>query len=356
MKKYFLTIIAIFKNESTILAEWLEHYLLEGVDHFYLIDNDSNDQYTSQVDPYLKDQSVEIVKDPRPHLQVEHYNNYFLAKAKAEAEWVMVVDFDEFIYSRGSFATVADYLRSLAPTVAQVYVPWKLFGSAGLLDQPKNCLESFTKRTLYNHKKTNGMIDNDHMLTKTLVRTKYLEKITIHYSIVAKTAGVTEITSDGKLVNEPPSPSKLIDENILQHSALHCNHYPLQSYKWFQQIKMTRGSASSVRNDTVRTVEYFNSFESHSCQINDLELANKRNRIKIYYGCDDYLDVTRICLKNFGGAPRPPSPLVIDNSIVLNHYFGDPQPGKEKYLVVRQGAKLTIYPETNHGTITIDRS
>ena len=46
MKKYFLSVLSIFKNESHILEEWLNHYINEGVDHFYLLNNNSDDNYT----------------------------------------------------------------------------------------------------------------------------------------------------------------------------------------------------------------------------------------------------------------------------------------------------------------------
>ena len=42
-QEYYLSIVAIFKNESWILKEWIEHYLNQGVDHFFLIDNGSTD-------------------------------------------------------------------------------------------------------------------------------------------------------------------------------------------------------------------------------------------------------------------------------------------------------------------------
>ena len=38
-KKYFLAICAIFKNEGKFLKEWLNYYLLAGVEHFYLYNN-----------------------------------------------------------------------------------------------------------------------------------------------------------------------------------------------------------------------------------------------------------------------------------------------------------------------------
>lgn len=42
---YFLTCLAIFKNEAMNLKEWLDHHLWQGVEHFYLINNGSEDDY-----------------------------------------------------------------------------------------------------------------------------------------------------------------------------------------------------------------------------------------------------------------------------------------------------------------------
>ena len=38
---YKLSICAIIKNENVYLEEWLNYYLLIGVEHFYLYDNES---------------------------------------------------------------------------------------------------------------------------------------------------------------------------------------------------------------------------------------------------------------------------------------------------------------------------
>ena len=42
---YYLSILAIFKNEAMNLKEWIEHYILNGVEHFYLINNGSTDNF-----------------------------------------------------------------------------------------------------------------------------------------------------------------------------------------------------------------------------------------------------------------------------------------------------------------------
>jgi len=38
-----LGIGAVFKNESHIMIEWIEHYLSHGVDTIYLINDESTD-------------------------------------------------------------------------------------------------------------------------------------------------------------------------------------------------------------------------------------------------------------------------------------------------------------------------
>jgi hypothetical protein len=343
---YFLTIVAIFKNESHIIREWIEHYLQEGVDHFYLIDNDSTDKYQEMVAPYISEGLVEISRDARVHMQEEHYNNYYLDKVKQNSTWVMVVDLDEFIYSRKPFATISSYLKSLNNGISQVYVPWKVYGSSGQLEQPSSCLETFTKRTIYNHTKTNCMSDNDKILCKYLVNTHFLTRLSIH---VATVSGGQEITSDGKSINTVNKTFQFVSEDSLRLSVLHCNHYPIQSFDWFRRIKMTRGSANHARNDKVRTTDYFNSFDSHANQKLDDELAQKRLVLRGYYGAEIYKDVTRHLYKHFMSGQQ----LVIGADVVLNHFFGDPKPGMEKYLTIRYKGRLYVYPENNHGEILI---
>jgi len=345
-----LSVIAIFKNESNILREWLEHYLMEGVDHFFLIDNDSNDNYQQILEPYVRDKLIDLQCDKRTHMQIAHYNWYYLDKLKKESEWVIVVDLDEFMYSRDKYKTIASFLKSLPNDVSQIYVPWKIYGSSGYFDSPSGCVDHFIMRTQYNHVKTNGMLNNDKMLTKTIIRTRYLSKMGIHCSILNELSG-REITSDMNPITGNEKHFQCINENVLSKSQLHCNHYPIQSYEWYRNVKMTRGSANTAVNDKVRTITYYNSFDEHASRLQDNELSIKRNQLKIYYGAGTYLDVTRIVYKQFMDKLGK---IMIDDKIGFNDIFGDPVPSVEKYLLVRQNKKLTVYPEMEHGLIVIN--
>lgn len=49
--------------------------------------------------------------------------------------------------------------------------------------------------------------------------------------------------------------SSMIDENILNNSFLHLNHYVIQSLDWFMRIKSSIGS-NCITTNNVRNIEY----------------------------------------------------------------------------------------------------
>ena len=103
--KYKLSIISMFKNEATIIESWLQHYIDEGVEHFYLIDNGSTDNFKSRINRFMH--KITLISDntrfpavnnigPQQYLQ----NKYFLDKVKKESEWVFICDIDEYLYNK----------------------------------------------------------------------------------------------------------------------------------------------------------------------------------------------------------------------------------------------------------------
>ncbi len=57
-------VCAIFKNESVFLKEWLEYHLLIGVEHFYLYNNFSEDNYQDILAPYIEKGQVTLTEWP----------------------------------------------------------------------------------------------------------------------------------------------------------------------------------------------------------------------------------------------------------------------------------------------------
>jgi len=239
--KYKLGVLAIFKNEAVAMSEWLEHYRNEGVEHFYLINNGSTDSFRHKVTA----SDITLYDNDKRHAQVEHYN-YFLDKIKTECEWIAVVDLDEFIYARLEYKTIPEYLDTLSDTIGAVEINWKMFGSNGHIKQPASIIEGFFKRQL-----------NMHQNVKSICRTKYLNSFGIHSSV-----------HSGKTIKFSNQNEKLVSQ-----APLHLNHYAIQSWEWFKNIKMTRGSANVLKHDHVRNKNYFDLYDKN--EIEDTELKYK---------------------------------------------------------------------------------
>jgi len=273
-----LCLIAIFKNESHILEEYVNHYLKQGVDKLFLINNGSDDDYLIKLQPFINNNYVEIVTDNRRHIQTECYNKYYLQKCK-NYDWVIVADLDEFIYARRGFKTIKQYLNLLDHRVSSVFIPWKLFSSNGLKQQPTSVIKSFTKRTNYDkNDEFQGIIKHNglkYSLIKSIIRTKYLVNINVHSSTTLVNNNMT--SNNVKRLKGEPSDFCLIDENILKHSYLHLNHYAIQSHDWFMKIKKTRGDVDSENVDNIRDEKYFNDYDIASNDIDDFELCNLYN-------------------------------------------------------------------------------
>jgi len=271
-----LCLVAIFKNESHILDEFITHYIKQGVDHFFFIDNGSTDNYQNILSKF---NNITLAKDPSRPFQVQHYNNYFLNKCR-KYDWVIVCDLDEFIYARLQFKTIKEYLHSLPPGISQVFIPWKLFGSSGLntMDkkQPDNVIKHFTKRIDYNKNNNfQGVIVEKHhkfSLSKCIVRTIYLKNFMIHSH---NTTNQNYIGADNKKYIHANKKFYKIDENILSNSFLHLNHYAIQSLEWFMRIKATRGACDCPTN--VRNEQYYKNFDNSCSDIDDFELATMCN-------------------------------------------------------------------------------
>lgn len=261
-----LCLVAIFKNESHILDEYIKHYLNQGVDHFFFVDNGSDDAYLNILNKY---KNITLKIDPTRPFQVEHYNNYYLKECK-KYDWVIVCDLDEFIYSRRNFRTIKEYLNSLDNFTSQVFIPWKIFGSSGFKQQPENVVEHFTTRINYDKEsKFQGVIlenKEKYSLSKCIVRTKYLKQIGIHSH---HTLNKNYIGADNQMHIHPNKNFYKINERILANSFLHLNHYAIQSYDWFMRIKATRGD---VHSDYVRGESYFRDFDDCSNDVCDDEL------------------------------------------------------------------------------------
>lgn len=96
------SIVAIIKNESVYIKEWIEYHLILGVDHFYLYDNESEDNLQEILHPYVDQGLITYIFCPGKKMQMPAYNDA-IARFKKNNRWMAFIDADEFIVLNQSF-------------------------------------------------------------------------------------------------------------------------------------------------------------------------------------------------------------------------------------------------------------
>ena len=145
-----LAIAAILKNEGHYIKEWLDYHLLAGVDHFYLYDNDSTDNYAELVAPYVEAGLVTSKKLSGGSAQFAAYT-FAVRDHRFDGRYMAFVDLDEFILPRATTdtisATLDDVLKNF-PDASGLAINWQLYGSSGheTADYSRGVLERFTRR------------------------------------------------------------------------------------------------------------------------------------------------------------------------------------------------------------------
>ena len=146
---YDLAVVAIFKDEGRYLKEWLDYHLLAGVEHFYLYNNDSTDNYEEVLAPYIEKNLVTLTDFPGKMMQYPAYNDA-INKYRFDCRYMAFIDIDEFIFpkSNRSIVEVVDEILSGIPNAAGLAINWQMFGSNGqeTADYSRGVLERFTRR------------------------------------------------------------------------------------------------------------------------------------------------------------------------------------------------------------------
>ncbi len=252
---YYFSVGGIFKNESHIMKEWLEHYFYHGIDHIYLKDDESTDDYMTILEPYIKEDRVTLYKndiiDDKVGRQKNIYNKYFLPIIK-ESKWFGIFDLDEFLWSPRDI-NIKNVLQ-FCTNLSQIQINHNLFGSNGLKEHPKYIIPNFTKRADYNRIMRFDMITS----FKYIINTDYEYcDLDVHHAFF-----VHEEDENNK--------SKFVRVDYssdLENPWFAFNHYKLQSEEFWRENKCKKGDADNFK---IRDMQYF--YENDFNDVEDLRL------------------------------------------------------------------------------------
>lgn len=148
--KHQLSILLLARDEEDYLPEFIEFHLLQGIDHFYVIEHDPTNSNQSRVlEPYVQEGLATHLHCSGPKPQIREYNKFMKSPHAAESEWIAVIDCDEFLFSPTPTKSIKDILNMMPKEIGAYAVHWSLFGSNGhKLKSAQLVTERFTKKAL----------------------------------------------------------------------------------------------------------------------------------------------------------------------------------------------------------------
>lgn len=137
------------RNEAAFLLEWLAHHRAAGFTDFLVFSNDCQDGTDQMLDRLAELGQLAHVRNDGPYdkggiqfTALKAADRHPLMKA---ADWVMVLDIDEFVCVKTGGGQLADLLAAL-PQADAVTLTWRLFGNGGIVGyEDRPVTEQFTR-------------------------------------------------------------------------------------------------------------------------------------------------------------------------------------------------------------------
>lgn len=212
--QYELSMTAIFNNEGRFLKEWIEFHKLVGVQHFYLYNNRSTDNYLQILQPYIEKGEVELYDWCQDYTHLGEWNDvqcsayqHALVVSKGKSRWLAIIDLDEFIVPVKEDNLVN--LLNKYKKYSGLGVNWQMFGTSHLARIP----DGQTSVEALRHKQT--AYHSSHKIIKSIVQPDRVSCcVNPHWVFFNK--GYT-VNSDFKQCHEALSPTVCIDKVRLHH-------------------------------------------------------------------------------------------------------------------------------------------
>lgn len=140
--KYRLSLCLIFKNEAPFLKEWLEYHSMLGVEHFYMYNNNSTDNFREIIQPYIEKGIITLIEWPYEQSQFKAYKDCY-DRFRFETNWLSFLDADEFICLKYQ-NNIVNWLSKFDKYPA-VNIHWLMFGTGGVVehDYSSNVIEQY---------------------------------------------------------------------------------------------------------------------------------------------------------------------------------------------------------------------
>ena len=246
--EYELVICAIFQNDAPYLKEWIDFHEKQGVQHFYLYNNNSTDEFLTELKDFINRGKVSLFDWPYDyknmaewiHIQCSAYMDC-VNKIRSKVKWCAFLDTDEFLFCTNK-ENMVKYLDKF-DTYGALAVRWRIYGTSNkYLNKHDSLLNNLTMRAVDDFE--------SHFIYKTIANPKCIKTIVNpHFA----TLNANKIFTDEyyHLLSQD------CDNKYNSADFIRINHYWSRDMNFFYNQKLPRRSRW-YREDSIRIEKSMN--------------------------------------------------------------------------------------------------
>ena len=250
--QHYICLTAIFRDEARFLKEWIEHYRMMGVEHFYLTNHLSKDHFMDVLQPYIDAGIVTLRHDfeepTKEHKTWKAIQNraykWAIEETRFKTEWLLIVDTDEFVLPYQN-KNLVQFLKNYDDCAA-VAIHWKTFGTGGVAEVKEGELltEKLSKcvkdgyndeKVIQSFKHTSAKTYVRNIGVKSVIKPRYTQGMPDCHFATLKPGYVAFNTK------KEPVPLCYGYVNICDTGA-RIHHYVMRDLKFFKERKLPRHS------------------------------------------------------------------------------------------------------------------
>lgn len=262
---YKLSLGAIFQNEAPYLKEWIEYHRIVGIEHFWLYNNESEDNYLEILQPYIDEGVVDLIQWPTTafpsfhHCQMASYRDC-LANSIGVTKWLTIIDIDEFIVPVKA-KTIPEFLKNY-DDFAGILVNWQMYGTSHepSIPEGKTLVETLVWKAAWDY--------NENTIVKMILRPERIKRLNLHEAFPQKGFSMTTPQLKGKRKKD------------IQIDEIRINHYWTRAEDYFFGYKIPRAERIRYVEYSDKTIErILRTYNSVEDRIMDRFLPQLRERL-----------------------------------------------------------------------------
>jgi hypothetical protein len=122
------------RDEGPYCLEWIAHHRAAGATQFLIFTHDCTDRTDALLDLIPGVTHVPFTPEPKKSVQWQAMRLAERHDLVRRADWVLFMDCDEFVCLAPPLAGLPDLIAALPDDTEAIALPWRFFGSSGLLE------------------------------------------------------------------------------------------------------------------------------------------------------------------------------------------------------------------------------